>query len=558
MPQSDFNAVTVTLSPGAAARPTANVSMLLHNLTDAQDALMGPSRTKLIAPATWQADLASLGISDGEAAYESVQSHFSRPKKPVKAYLGRRGKDTQQVQTVVVPSVPSDGSYIISVSQAGVPAVGSPYFFAAVGSTQSSVRTGLVTNAGAGSAMFAVANGVGAGDITITSVVPGIPLDIAISSPGSSMTKSVTVGTSVLAVTQVWTLDIGTAAVGNYVLTVKTTTGQKTYTHIATTGATATTIRDGLASLYAGNPSDLFDATMTPVLTDKATLAASLAGRPGSITITSPASDATVVVTTANYGIVEDLTAIASENQDWYCGLIGSRVAADLLLAREWVDGDGAHIIGVQSSDASILTDSTTDVFSLLKASGSIRCFGVQHHIDTEGIIEAWAADVLSKPVGSVAWVAKPLTGFTGRVLTASEAQNLRSKEGSFLELFSARSESIMNGGYSFGGRPIDITRAIDTMRSNQEIALMDLSVKSDIIPYSELGQARCLGVINTEVLRGIEAGYAIAGTFETTFGSIDEALENDRIRGIFPPFTTTGRIQAGGHKVILNMELEQ
>lgn len=553
MPQSDLVTVNVALRPANAARPAFGTSLLLHNLTDAQDALMGSSRTALLTSATWTADLAALGITDGEAAYESVQSHFSQPRKPTKAYLGRRGKDIQQVWTVVVPGVPADGVYAISV----IGATGTPYSFAAVGSTQAAVRTALLTALGAGSATFVAAAGVGAGDITITAVAAGVPLVVQVSSPAASMTASVTTGTSVLTVAQVWTMDINSAALGVYTLTVQTTTGQEVYTHIATVGATVTTIRDALKALYDATPSDLFGATMVSVSTDQGTLTASLAGRPGTVSITSPASDATVTVTTANYGVADDWALMATSNTDWYHGVLGSKVAAELLLSEEWFRVDDRHELGLQSSDADILTSVTTDVFSTLKARGSYRVYGVQHHIDAEGIVEAWAGDVLTDPAGSVSWPWKILTGFTDRVLTASEAANLRAKEGSFLENFAARDQSIMNGGYSFAGRPIDIARALDTLRSNMEIAIADLFIGSRIVPYSKQGQSVIEGVIWNEINNAVAAGYAVDGTFTVEFGDIVPGSA-DAVRGIYPYFEVTGTIQAGGYKVIVNMELSQ
>jgi hypothetical protein len=553
MPQSDLVTVNVALRPANAARPAFGTSLLLHNLTDAQDALMGSSRTSLLTAATWPADLAALSITDGEAAYESVQSHFSQPRKPTKAYLGRRGKNIQQVWTVVVPTVPADGVYAISVTGA----TGTPYSFTASTSTQAAVRTALLAALAAGSATFTAASGVGAGDIKLTAVTSGVPLVVQVSSPAASMTASVTTGTSVLTVAQVWDMHIVTAALGVYTLTVQTTTGQKTYTHIATTGATVTTIRNAIKALYDADSSDLFTATMASVSTDHGTLTASLAGRSGSVTITSPASDATATVTTANYGVADDWAVMATSNTDWYHGVLGSKVAAELLLSEEWFRGDDRHMLGLQSSDADILTTVTTDVFSKLKARASYRVYGVQHHIDAEGIVEAWAGDVLTDPAGSVSWPWKQLTGFTDRVLEADEAAALRSKEGSFLEDFAARDQSIMNGGYSFAGRPIDIARALDTLRSNMEVAVADLFIGSRIVPYSKQGQSAIEGVLWKEIAGGVEAGYAIDGSFTIEFDDITPGT-NDAVRGIYPDFDVTGVIQAGGYKVIVNMELSQ
>jgi hypothetical protein len=551
MPQSDFTQVTVTLKPAAAPRPSFGVSMLLESLTEAQYLAIGTDRTALLTSETWAADLAALGITDGEQAYENVQAHFSGARSPDKAYLGKRGKDRAQVKTITIPASPADGVYAVVVN-------GLTYSFAASSSTQADVRTGLL--AAIGTPAWGTATAGGAGEILLTAGTAGVGLTTVLSSPSSSMTIATTTTAFVAAVAQVWTIDINTAALGPYVLTVQTSTGQKTYTHVATSGATLQTIRDAIKALYDADPSDLFGATMTAVSTDQGTLTASLAGRPGTVTLTSPAADATATVTTANYGIIDDLDAAKADQPEWYMALPGTRVAAELLLCDTWVAGIGIYErymwLG-QTSDAAVLT-SGASVAATLKARATLRTQLCYHPIDAEGFAAAWAGDVLTDRAGQVSWVARPLTGLTGSVLTPSQAANLRANEVSYLERFAARSQNIANGGYSMGGRPIDIMRAIDTFASNCEIALMDLLVSSRILPYTDAGVELARGVLLQEFSNAVSQGYAVEGSLVLNKPKISDALTADRVRGIMPTFVGSATFQAGAYKVIANFEVEQ
>lgn len=549
MSQNDFVEVDVNLA--LAGAPTANYGTgnLLHSLTDAQDALFGTSRYKLMTAETWQADLAAIGVSAGEAVYADSSAYFGQDYTPAKGYVGRRGKAIAQVTTVVVPGTPADGTYVIHVPGAA----SSPYSFAAVGSTQGAVRTALISALGAGSATFTAAAGVGPGDIKLTAVALGTPLNVSVQSPASSMTSSVTTGTKVAAVAQVWTLDINSAALGPYVLTVQTTTGQEVYTHIATSGATVTTIRDALKALYDADPSDLFGATMTSVSTDQGTLTASIAGRPGTVSITSPASDATVAITTANYGIADDIAALRS-NLDWYYLIPGTHSAVELQLAAQYIEttqsaSDKRQCI-IQTSDANNLTDASGNILGKIKDLGLKRTGGVYHPLDAEGVHAAWVGRVGSIPVGQVTWQARALNGLTGNILDATSEASIQSNEGSFLERFEARSQNIMNGGYSFFGRPLDIIRGMDTFEFNLKTANMDYLVNNNIVPYTNTGFEAVRGVTITTFNQAVEAGYAVDGTLVLSKPKTTDATSDERARGIMPVLVGEFQLQAGVHKI--------
>lgn len=558
MSQNDFIEVDINLALAGAPTASLDTGMILHSLTDAQDQLFGTPRYKLLTADTWQADLAAVGITAGEAAYNDVAAYFGQDEIPDKGYLGRRGKPIAQVTTVVVPSSPADGVYAIHVPGA----VGTPYSYTASSATQATVRSALITALGAGSAKFTAAAGVGAGDITLTNLTLGSALGVIVSSPASSMTSSVTTGTKVAAVAQIWDVKITTATLGPYVLVVETTTGQKTYTHIATTGATVTTIRNAIKALYDADPSDLFGATMTSVSTDTGRLTASVAGRPGSVAITSPASDATATVFTANYGIADDITSLIDALPDWYTLLPGTHNKIELELAckriEETQSSNAKKQCLIQTSDADNLTDASGNVLGYLKGKAYKRSAGVYHPLDAEGVHSGWAGRVLSLPVGSVTWHARALNGLTGNILDSTSEANIQSNEGSFLERFEARSQNVMNGGYSFFGIPIDIIRAMDTFEYNVKVASMDLLVNNNTIPYTDDGFARIRGAIITQYNIAVEAGYAVENTLVLNTPKPSDADPADRARGITPLFVGSFQIQAGVHKIRMRFTVYQ
>ena len=229
MPLTDFLEIDVILQPAAAPRASFGTSGLIELLTEAQYLAMGASRTALLTAETWAADLAALGITDGESAYENAQAHFGGANAPDEAYLCKRGKSRAQVKTVTVPAVPADGVYAIVVE-------GTTYSFTASSSTQAAVRDGLVT--AIGTPTWGTGAAGGTGEVVLTNGTLGVDLDVVISSPSGDMTISTTTTAFVAAVAQVWTIEINTAALGPYVLTVQTSTGQEQYTHVATSGAT--------------------------------------------------------------------------------------------------------------------------------------------------------------------------------------------------------------------------------------------------------------------------------------------------------------------------------
>ena len=149
MPATDFVEIDVVLAPKAVSRASLGRGMILHTLTDDQDALFGVDRSVLLLQSSWPDTLASLGIVVGELAYEDVRAHFSQEKVPDDAYLGRRGDPTgTQVKTITIADagggLAADGLYRLLDIEGG------PYTFTAAASTVLIVRDGLIADIAGG------------------------------------------------------------------------------------------------------------------------------------------------------------------------------------------------------------------------------------------------------------------------------------------------------------------------------------------------------------------------------------------------------------------------
>lgn len=147
-------------------------------------------------------------------------------------------------------------------------------------------------------------------------------------------------------------------------------------------------------------------------------------------------------------------------------------------------------------------------------------------------------------------WQARALNGLTGNILDATSEASIQSNEGSFLERFEARSQNIMNGGYSFFGRPLDIIRGMDTFEFNLKTANMDYLVNNNIVPYTNTGFEAVRGVTITTFNQAVEAGYAVDGTLVLSKPKTTDATSDERARGIMPVLVGEFQLQAGVHKI--------
>lgn len=557
MPATDLVIVNVDLAPRSAARASLGIGNIIHTLTDDQDdQFPGGVRSVQIFEASWQTQLADLGIVAGEQAYEDVEAHFGQPRKPLYCWLTRRGDPTgTQVKRVTIldgggGNAP-DGVYKLSDIEGGA------YSFTASGNTIEEVRDGLyaLVTAGTHPSFTDATVSTDAFDMTSTVVGANIPMTLTAPEGGATLTTQTSAKEVKRAQTQTITWPTGDD--GAYEVIVQTSTGQKVYQWTEASGSgTGADQATAFKALFDADPSDLVTAPLAAPVGGTITLDAATAGTPFTISADTPNADAILATTVTNYNIADDLALAILATRDFYVVINGSRLAVDIEQAAEFLETERKlHV--VQSSDSDVASNSTTDVFSRMQDAARGRTAGLYHPINAEGVHSGWAGDVTTDGPGEVNWNAIPLAGFTGQVFTdLSVPANVRGKEGGYLERFEARGQDIIIGGYAFDGRPFDLRRALDTFCINVENALFDLLVVERIVPYTQEGLARSEAKIREVWTEAEEAGYGVSLLLETP--EITDATAAEQERGILPAFTGHAVMQVGTYQIRADFTVSQ
>jgi len=166
---------------------------------------------------------------------------------------------------------------------------------------------------------------------------------------------------------------------------------------------------------------------------------------------------------------------------------------------------------------------------------------------------------VLTLKSGRVSWIGRDIKDQTATVFTsASESLELEGKFANWLERFDAKNSDHMLRGYSFGERPIDIMRALDTFCINAENALADVILDNETAPYTAEGQALIEAAIQREYQAAVDDGYGVPESLKVVIPPRTAATDEQRQLGIWPDITGSFIIQAGIHKIVADFTLEQ
>lgn len=343
---------------------------------------------------------------------------------------------------------------------------------------------------------------------------------------------------------------------------------------VSTSSIAAATIAETALNLAAGGKySAATGGTATVTITD------AVAGRPMLVTVAAPdATSISQVTSQASYGFRDDWDMAAAESMDWYHGENGAFNGLDVGHLTDQEQGaiaaaasDPARIHSFQTDELATTEPfniSSTDVMAKIKNASIGRTFAVYHpSLDAasgiesyEGPLAKWASTVLTKKVGSIQWKGRVLEGNLHgiRFQEGNTHANLKARDASWLERLEARQQNVMNGGYMLDGRIIDIIRALDTLTSNIENAMLDVITIQDIVPYSPDGVALGHEAIQQEIDNGVTDGYVLPRSGVIVDPDLSSATQADRDRGIMPPFTFSAIVQAGVYHLTVNGTISQ
>jgi hypothetical protein len=332
--------------------------------------------------------------------------------------------------------------------------------------------------------------------------------------------KQILIGKRAAAVAQVETL---TPTVQNSTLYRVSINGVD-YEFTSDADATAAEIVAGLIALINGDA----NAKMTASGTTTLILTADNAGEANAV---SASANLTIAHTTPNHGVVEDIQAIQQVNDDWYCLILTSRTAYEILQAASYIEALRKIFIAA-SDDAAVKTASTTDLGSQLKQKTYNRTALLWSGDEESGPDAAWAGRKLPTDPGSEQWRYASLSGITPDVLTGTEQTNLNGKNVNHYTTVGG--VGIVQKGKMASGQWIDVTRFLDWFTARVQEGIYALLVSVEKVPYTDGGVTSLEAIVRAKIEEGIrvggisrEDGYTVTSQ---KVAEVDPQLRNDRI----------------------------
>lgn len=330
----------------------------------------------------------------------------------------------------------------------------------------------------------------------------------------------------------------------------------ETFEYTSTGSATLGAIIAGLVSAINGGTQDVLATNVGPDTSLKIEKAASPGGAAtAGVSFRMAVNDRTLLPvqnTTADPGIVADLNSIRTEvdgNDDWYCALIDNSGEAEILALAASIETIEKLFL-CATSDADVLTTSTSDVGSTLQNNNYARTAYVWHQDPDNGPEAAWAGKALPYDPGSITWnLLQGITGAPATTFETAELGYLKGKNGNrFVEL---ASQTAPQEGKTAGGEFIDITRGIDFIAARLRENIFRQLLIQPKIPFTDPG----IGVIENEVRGVMELGisqsiFAADPAPLVTVPLAAEVDPNDKANRLLPDVTFQATLAGAIHEV--------
>lgn len=252
----------------------------------------------------------------------------------------------------------------------------------------------------------------------------------------------------------------------------------------------------------------------------------------------------------ASDSIQEDLTAVNSENDNWYGLVITSRDPQDVEDAAEWTEAQ-VKIFGTASDDADMLDAlSTTDIAAVLKAGEFARTF-VMYHKDasTEFPDAAWFGRMLPTPPGSATWNFKILSSISASNLTSTQRINLYAKNANSYEYRGGT--NVAREGKVAEGEFIDVIIGVDWMTARLTEQIYALLRNKPKVPYTNAGVAMVEAEVRAQLDQSIAQGIISNDpAYIVTAPLVRDVPSNDRANRHLPDVRFTATLQGAIHSV--------
>lgn len=334
-------------------------------------------------------------------------------------------------------------------------------------------------------------------------------------------------------VAQVWTFTVGGNTAGDYKLLIN---GVVIATVTADGVISAATIRTNLNTAFNAGTSPQTAAAGGGAT---GTITADEAGVSFELSAESPGDVLTVVESTPNTGIEQDLEEATGADGDdsFYIITDASRSDGVNLNAAKFVQTAARRLLFFgQSNSADVIADVDTDAFSQMKTLGYGRSSGWYHPRDTEFLAAGIIGRCIAQPVGQINWAHRQLATI------AAEPYALQAGVAAILEGKNVnRYDAIELGSTLYGtmadGLFIDQAILRDVLESGLKSRMTQLLQNEDFIEYTENG-ARFVASVILGYARELERQGALqSGSSAVSTGSYDDIPDADKAVRNWPSF---------------------
>jgi hypothetical protein len=251
-------------------------------------------------------------------------------------------------------------------------------------------------------------------------------------------------------------------------------------------------------------------------------------------------------------GIVDDLTAIQVENDDWYFFCPVNHGKAVLEAAAAQIE-TLVKLMIVSSPDADIYdTTATTDLASNLQTAGYTRTALLYHpKTSLQPAGAGWTGKGAPKDPGSITWMFKDLSGIDYVDLTDTQINTISGKSANTYIRMAGL--SITQTGIVASGEYIDVIRGIDFITARMQEYVFARLVNLDKIPYTDQGIATIEAEVKAVLRLAVNQQILAADPEPTTLvPKVADVAAADKANRILRDVTFEGTLAGAIHKVII------
>lgn len=327
-----------------------------------------------------------------------------------------------------------------------------------------------------------------------------------------------------------------------YGFTIKAPNG--TLTTVSYTSDGSATAAEIIAGMMADLPGGLTG-------TDQTTYMRVVAGTPGNqYSFYGFTSNLTFEDDTQQAGtLATELSAIRTEDDDWYGLVLASKGTPEITAAATWAESTGKiFCFATQNSD--VVGSGSGDIASTLKAGSKFRSIAIfskdiQEHADA-----ALLGTLLPYDPGSETWKFKTLNGITVSVLSSTQRGYLIAKNCNYYETVKAR--NITAEGKVCGGEWIDIIRLRDAIDAGLGEDVLGLFVSRPKISLNDTGIAAVEGTVKS-TLQGFTGEDLGLGSFTTSVPKAANISATDKGNRILRNVKWRAVMNGAIHATVLN-----